>query len=183
MAPVDTIVLRSRGVVLVESPRYLAYPLLDRIDDLMERGVSDEARFWDEMRVRFDLAPEEIPRIQGWLAEKYRRELNLWSALPRLRRGHRLVVFDTGSPAVWSLLRSANGLDGAFDALVNAAEEGLPASGGRAYPALVSHLGLEPERCLVVDTEPRRLEPAAEAGCRTHRYRTPKSLREALVTS
>jgi FMN phosphatase YigB (HAD superfamily) len=134
------------------------------------------------VRVRLDLTERETPRVQAELAQKYRRELRLWSALPGIRASHRLVLFDTGSPAVWSHLRRVNALDGAFDAVVNAAEAGLPARAGEAYPALVSHLRLVPAECLVADVSPQRLEAAAAAGCRVLRYRTPKSLKEALVT-
>ena len=183
MSGIRTVIMHATGVVLVPSPRYLRYPLLDGVDELMARGVADDARFWDQVRVRFDLAEREIPRIQADLAAKYRRDLRLWSALPEVRRSRRLVLFDTGSPAVWEHLRRANHLDQAFDTLVNAAEAGLPVRPPEAYPALLAHLALEPAACLVVDASGPRLEAAAALGCRVLRYGTPRSLREALVTA
>ncbi|HEY8490003.1 MAG TPA: hypothetical protein VIO14_03325 [Dehalococcoidia bacterium] len=183
MGRIRTVILHSTGVVLVPSPRYLRYPLLDGIDELMARGVADDAAFWDRVRVRFDLAEREIPRLQADLAGKYRRDLRLWSALPEVRASHRLVLFDTGSPAVWGHLRRANHLDQAFDVLVNAAEAGLPVQAAEAYPALLARLGLEPAACLVVDASAPRLEAAEAAGCRVLRYGTPRSLRQAIVTA
>jgi len=170
--------IATTGVALVRSPRYLAEKIADAVDERLPR-VRDEAKFWKSVQRAWELTPAELPALQARIASKYCRNLDIWQALPRLRRRGRVVLLHAGSHLVFECWREAYRFDTAFDDVL-LGERSLIGSDAALYLWAAEREGSAPADCVVVEATRAGVEAALAAGLRAYRYGTAYGLERWL---
>lgn len=173
------VALAATGVTFVQSPRYLAETIADAVDARMA-DARDERRFWRNVQRAWELRPSELPELQARIARKYCRNLDIWSALPELRREYRLVLVYTGPVTVLDCWRSEYPLARTFETVIEAAPRGLTARDAALYRLVAEMAGVAPAACAVVDSTARGVDAAIAAELPAYRYGTAYGLRRWL---
>lgn len=170
--------ITTTGVALVRSPRYLAEKIADAVDERLPR-VRDEAKFWKSVQRAWELAPAELPALQARIAGKYCRNLDIWQALPRLRRRGRVVLLHAGPRIIFECWRKAYGFEAAFDEVL-LGQPGLIAGDAALYAWAAEQEGSAPADCVVVEATRVGVEAALTAGLHAYRYGTAYGLERWL---
>jgi putative hydrolase of the HAD superfamily len=116
-------------------------------------------------RVADDLVPWLIARdVESWT--DYREET--WEVARAFRAsGGRTAFLSNGVPEIVGHLRTARGLDRAFDAVVVSCEVGCLKPDPRIYQLCLDRLGLGAEETLFADDRLENVEGAGRLGLRT----------------
>lgn len=176
---VRVLALAAVGVVFVRSPIYLAESIADAVDaKLLE--VRDERRFWRTVQRAYELRDGELPELQARVARKYCRNLEVWGALPELRRRFRLALVYSGPRVILDCWRREYAIESRFDLVVEAAPHGLLPRDAALYALIVREAGVQAGQCAVVESTLAGFEAATAAGVPVYRFGTAYGLRRWL---
>ncbi len=177
---VRVLALAAVGVVFVHSPTYLAETIADAVDaKLLE--VRDERRFWRTVQRAYELREGELPALQARVARKYCRNLEVWGALPELRRRYRLALVYSGPGVILDCWRREYGVESRFDLIVEAAPHGLLPREPALYEQLAGLAGVPVEQCGVVESTLTGFDAATAAGAHAYRFGTVYGMRRWLA--
>lgn len=173
--------LAAVGVVFVRSPTYLAETIADAVDaKLLE--VRDERRFWRTVQRAYELRESELPALQARVARKYCRNLEVWGALPELRRWFRLALVYSGPGVILDCWRREYQIEDRFDVTVEAAPHGLLPRDPALYELVSDRAGVSIEQCGVVESTLAGFDAATAAGAPAYRFGTVYGLRRWLAS-
>jgi FMN phosphatase YigB (HAD superfamily) len=178
-APIRLIAVASSEVAFVRSPRYLAEKFADAVD-ARARDVRDERQFWKAVARTYELAASEMPELQARVALKYCRNLDLWRALPELRRQYRVVLVHSGLQTTLECWLGEFKLDTAFDQIFSAIDHGLTYRDPALYERIARETGCSPGSCAVVESTLAGVDAATAAGQHAYRYGSAFGLRAWL---
>lgn len=123
--------------------------------------------FWRRCTHSFGFEESEVFGLQEQVTFRYTANPPVWMHLRRWRARYRLALVNNGPSATFRRWVQKYGLDQVFDVLVNSEELGIRKPDSEFFGHVTSKLGVCPDRCVLIDDDPRNIDGARRYGLRT----------------
>lgn len=163
---IQAIIFDLVGVLLFKKKNHHADAIENKIDQMIGT-VTDDKKFTQETRARFNLTEREFASRLKKIAEKYEKFDPLWSRLPQLRSSCRLGIINNGTALTWPYFEKFFRISEVFDWWICSALEGLAKPDPRIYRLAIDKFKIKPDKILFMDDNQRNVEVAAQLGMLT----------------